>query len=212
MTHVFVSPHPDDAALSCGGLIAGLRDLGQAVTILTVYSGTSAGSSELSGYQRVALGFGSKIMWPSGEVFRRSNISNDVELVPVRGGAPPWAADPERIELTQERANTQARQFWQRASWTRSANITNVETPDRPLADSVPAQGTLDIINLRLADIDWLRGRPERAACRYQAVVDRFPNGSYPPYIAERVARVTGSGVNPPAARSDLTARDACGD
>jgi len=62
-----------------------------------------------------------------------------------------------------------------------------------------------------LADIDWLRGRPERAACRYQAVVDRFPNGSYPPYIAERVARVTGSGVNPPAARSDVNARDACG-
>ena len=25
MTHVFVAPHPDDVALSCGGLIAGLR-------------------------------------------------------------------------------------------------------------------------------------------------------------------------------------------
>jgi tetratricopeptide (TPR) repeat protein len=62
-----------------------------------------------------------------------------------------------------------------------------------------------------LGDIDWLRGRPERAACRYQAVVDRFPNGSYPPYIAQRIARVTGSGVSPPAARSDVTARDACG-
>jgi tetratricopeptide (TPR) repeat protein len=62
-----------------------------------------------------------------------------------------------------------------------------------------------------LADIDWLHGRPERAACRYQAVVDRFPNGSYPPYLAERVARVTGSGASPPAARSDVTARDACG-
>ena len=41
MTHVFVSPHPDDIALSCGGLIASLRELGQNVTILTVYSGTS---------------------------------------------------------------------------------------------------------------------------------------------------------------------------
>ena len=28
MTHVFISPHPDDAALSCGGLIASLRELG----------------------------------------------------------------------------------------------------------------------------------------------------------------------------------------
>ncbi len=39
MTHVFVSPHPDDIALSCGGLVAALRELGQSVTILTVYSG-----------------------------------------------------------------------------------------------------------------------------------------------------------------------------
>ena len=39
MTHVFVAPHPDDVALSCGGLIAGLRELGQNVTILTVFSG-----------------------------------------------------------------------------------------------------------------------------------------------------------------------------
>ena len=46
MTHVFVSPHPDDAALSCGGLIAGLRDLGQAVTILTVFSGTGSSFSD----------------------------------------------------------------------------------------------------------------------------------------------------------------------
>ncbi len=35
MTHVFIAPHPDDVALSCGGLIASLRELGQNVTILT---------------------------------------------------------------------------------------------------------------------------------------------------------------------------------
>ena len=39
MTHVFVAPHPDDVALSCGGLIASLRELGQNVTIITVFSG-----------------------------------------------------------------------------------------------------------------------------------------------------------------------------
>ena len=39
MTHVFVAPHPDDAALSCGGLIASLRELGQNVAIITVFSG-----------------------------------------------------------------------------------------------------------------------------------------------------------------------------
>ena len=42
MTHVFVAPHPDDVALSCGGLIASLRELGQNVTILTVFSGRAA--------------------------------------------------------------------------------------------------------------------------------------------------------------------------
>ena len=39
MSHVFVSPHPDDAALSCGGLIANLRELGQNVVILSVFTG-----------------------------------------------------------------------------------------------------------------------------------------------------------------------------
>lgn len=61
-----------------------------------------------------------------------------------------------------------------------------------------------------LADIDWLRGHPERAACRYRAVIDRFPAGSYPPYIVQRVAQVTNSGVNPPAPRSDVNAVNAC--
>jgi tetratricopeptide (TPR) repeat protein len=55
-----------------------------------------------------------------------------------------------------------------------------------------------------LADIDWLRGRPERAACRYQLVEDRFPEGSYPPYISQRIARVMGSGAMVPSV-------DACG-
>jgi tetratricopeptide (TPR) repeat protein len=63
-----------------------------------------------------------------------------------------------------------------------------------------------------LADVDWLRGRPERAACRYQAVIDRFPASSYPPYIVQRVAQVTSSGVNPPKARADVGAADACDD
>ena len=68
MAHVFVAPHPDDVALSCGGLIASLREIGQNVTILTVFSGSGgAGSngSGLSAYQREALGFGSKAVWPA---------------------------------------------------------------------------------------------------------------------------------------------------
>jgi len=63
-----------------------------------------------------------------------------------------------------------------------------------------------------LADVDWLRGRPERAACRYQAVIDRFPVSSYPPYIAQRVEQVENSGVNLPKAHADVNAVSACGD
>ena len=66
MTHVFVAPHPDDVALSCGGLIASLRELGQAVTIITVYSGGAAPGATLSDYQREVLGFGNKTNYISG--------------------------------------------------------------------------------------------------------------------------------------------------
>ncbi len=171
MTHIFVSPHPDDAALSCGGLIATLRELGQAVTIITVYSGGPGASSDQTDYQRQALGFGTKALWPVGEAFRRSNISADVPVHTAAPGAP-WAADPDRIVLTQERANTQARQFWQRAAWTRTANITNVETAERPLADSVGGQGSLEVVDFQTADTaDIRRAEDERYAWFMEASV-----------------------------------------
>jgi LmbE family N-acetylglucosaminyl deacetylase len=59
VTHVFVSPHPDDAALSCGGLIARLRERGEPVTIVTVFCGPG-NLDRLTPYQRLALGFGSR--------------------------------------------------------------------------------------------------------------------------------------------------------
>jgi LmbE family N-acetylglucosaminyl deacetylase len=55
--HAFIAPHPDDAALSCGGLIAVLRECGEEAAIITVYSGAS-GTGGLTAYQRTALGFG----------------------------------------------------------------------------------------------------------------------------------------------------------
>jgi tetratricopeptide (TPR) repeat protein len=61
-----------------------------------------------------------------------------------------------------------------------------------------------------LADIDWLSGHPERAACRYRAVIERFPAGSYPPYIVQRVAQVTNSGANAPVPRSGVSALESC--
>ncbi len=153
MTHVFISPHPDDVALSCGGLIASLRELGQAVTILTVYSGGPDASHDLADLRRTALGFGNKTHWPLTEAFDRGNVLPDHPDEPV----PAWRADPDRLAATQERANTQARQFWQRASWTRSANITNAATVERPIADDLPGQGTLTVTDVSAADVATLR-------------------------------------------------------
>jgi LmbE family N-acetylglucosaminyl deacetylase len=56
MLHLFLSPHPDDAALSCGGLIELLHVRGERVVIVSVYSGASD-LDTLTPYQREALGF-----------------------------------------------------------------------------------------------------------------------------------------------------------
>lgn len=43
MAHVFVAPHPDDVALSCGGPLPSLRELSQKITMLTVSWGGGEG-------------------------------------------------------------------------------------------------------------------------------------------------------------------------
>jgi LmbE family N-acetylglucosaminyl deacetylase len=139
MTHVFVAPHPDDVALSCGGLIASLRELGQTVTILTVYSGDTA-SERLSPYQREALGFGSKAMWPATEAFNRADIEADW---PTAVLVPAWAADEDRLDATQTDADQAAKRFWQRSSWYRRASIRNESLADQPVVDDLPTQGAV---------------------------------------------------------------------
>ena len=139
MTHVFVAPHPDDVALSCGGLIASLRELGQTVTILTVFSGDGA-SGRLSPYQREALGFGSKAMWPATEAFNRADIEADW---PTAVLVPSWAADEDRLDATQTDADQAAKRFWQRSSWYRRASIRNESLADQPVVDDLPTQGAV---------------------------------------------------------------------
>ena len=139
MTHVFVAPHPDDVALSCGGLIASLRELGQNVAIITVFSG-SGDSSPLTGYQREALGFGSKALWPATEAFNRASIRADY---PNDIDAPPWAATAERLDATQDDADAAAKRFWQRSSWYRRASIRNKPLAGQPLIDDTPTQGAV---------------------------------------------------------------------
>jgi LmbE family N-acetylglucosaminyl deacetylase len=157
MTHVFIAPHPDDVALSCGGLVASLRELGQSVTILTVYSGGPGSGSEMADYQREALGFGTKTLWPNSQAFNRSNIAAEYPVAVSTGVGAPWEADPARVAVTQDRANTQARQFWQRAAWTRSANITNAGHDGRPLRDDIPTQGTLASYDFDALDATAMR-------------------------------------------------------
>ncbi len=141
MSHVFVAPHPDDVALSCGGLIASLRELGQNVTILTVFSGSGDGGP-LTGYQREALGFGSKAVWPNTEAFNRAAIRSDFPTG-TAAGAPPWAATEDRLEATQADADAAAKRFWQRSSWYRRASIRNRPLAGQPLIDDVPTQGAV---------------------------------------------------------------------
>jgi len=141
MTHVFVAPHPDDVALSCGGLIASLRELGQNVAILTVYSGTGS-SDALTPYQREALGFGSKAVWPNSEAFNRANVANDFPG-PTAEERAPWLAEADRLDATQADADASARRFWQRASWYRRADIHDRAQAGQPLMDDVSQQGAL---------------------------------------------------------------------
>jgi LmbE family N-acetylglucosaminyl deacetylase len=157
MTHVFVAPHPDDVALSCGGLIASLRELGQNVTILTVFSGNGANDG-LTPYQREALGFGSKALWPSTEAFNRADILPDYPIWPA------WLADEEGLESTQVEADAAAKRFWQRSSWYRRASIRAESLAGQPVIDDLPTQGavlTEDIMDAAAAGDLMARRRLE---------------------------------------------------
>ena len=139
MTHVFVAPHPDDVALSCGGLIASLRELGQNVTILTLYSG-SGNAEQLTPYQREALGFGSKAAWPVSEAFNRAHLQADF---PGDAAAAPWQATKEGLDATQGEADAAAKRFWQRSSWYRRARIHNESLAGQPVIDDLATQGAV---------------------------------------------------------------------
>jgi LmbE family N-acetylglucosaminyl deacetylase len=140
MTHVFVAPHPDDVALSCGGLIASLRELGQTVSIITVFSGNGEPGQPVSSYQREALGFGTKTMWPATEAFNRSSILADY---PTAAVVPQWIADPDQLEATQSDADASAKRFWQRASWYRRASVHAEPLAGQALEDDISTQGAV---------------------------------------------------------------------
>jgi LmbE family N-acetylglucosaminyl deacetylase len=139
MTHVFVAPHPDDVALSCGGLIASLRELGQNVAIITVFSGNGE-VGDPTDYQREALGFGSKTLWPVTEAFNRRSILADY---PTAAAAASWAATEEGLVATQDDADAAAKRFWQRSSWYRRASVRNRSLAGQAVIDELPTQGAI---------------------------------------------------------------------
>src|SRR5258706_935259 len=174
MTHVFVAPHPDDVALSCGGLIAGLRELGQNVTILTVFSGSGSGeggggdgSDTLTTYQREALGYGSKTIWPVSEAFNRSHIAADYPVYGDPDLLPAWAATDDRLEATQTDADAAAKRFWQRSSWYRRASIRSESLAGQPIMDTLSTQGAVttdDLVDAAAAGDLMARRRLEAEA------------------------------------------------
>src|SRR5262249_30216559 len=127
------------AALSCGGLIASLRELGQNVAIVTLYSGTGSADG-LTQYQREALGFGSKTVWPVTQAFNRAHLEADY---PEDSSQAPWQATQDRLAASRADADGAARRFWQRSSWYRRANIHNEGLAGQPLIDDLPTQGAV---------------------------------------------------------------------
>jgi LmbE family N-acetylglucosaminyl deacetylase len=85
VAHVFVSPHPDDAALSCGGLIASLRARGEMVEIITIFCGPGP-LDRLTPYQQLALGFGAQEEPRPGD--------HTEAVAPAGATAPAPAAEP----------------------------------------------------------------------------------------------------------------------
>lgn len=104
MTHVFVSPHPDDAALSCGGLIAALRARGEPVAILTIFCGPGP-LDRLSPYQRLALGFGRRRKWQPGDDDTRTEGEADPGPEPAEDdGEPPRPAEVMAVRRAEDEA------------------------------------------------------------------------------------------------------------
>src|SRR5204863_6495435 len=126
----------------------GLRELGQNVAIVTVFAGAGstddgASGDHLSTYQREALGYGSKTMWPVSEAFNRSHISADYPVYGDPDALPAWAATDDRLAATQTDADAAAKRFWQRSSWYRRASIRSQPLAGQRLMDEVSTQGAV---------------------------------------------------------------------
>lgn len=87
--HLILSPHPDDAVLSCGGTLARLRRLGHQVTVVTVFAGEPA-KTELAPFARrhVELWGGVANPW-------RLRQAEDVQALRVLGARGMYGQHPD---------------------------------------------------------------------------------------------------------------------
>jgi LmbE family N-acetylglucosaminyl deacetylase len=125
---LFVSPHPDDIALSCGGLILSLLTMDHEIDIVTLFSG-SGRYERLTPYQQLALGFGAQDRW---------------EPNPTEGGANADAhGDPDAAVTTAETVPTPAEVMTLRREEDRAyarlvgVNIVHLDLPDAVFRDYV---------------------------------------------------------------------------
>ena len=169
MTHVFVAPHPDDVALSCGGLIASLRELGQTVD----------DPDRLLGRRRV--GPADAVPARGARLRLEGAVADHRGVQPLRHrrptGRPPRSSRPgppneDRLEATQADADAAAKRFWQRSSWYRRASIRNESLADQPVIDDVPTQGAVytdEIVDAAIAGDLMARRRLEDERFAYFA-------------------------------------------
>jgi LmbE family N-acetylglucosaminyl deacetylase len=77
--HTYLSPHLDDAALSCGGAIHRHTAAGGTVLVVTIFAGEADTETELSPFAQVQHGYWGNPPWPMA--LRRAEVSAAMVLL-----------------------------------------------------------------------------------------------------------------------------------
>jgi LmbE family N-acetylglucosaminyl deacetylase len=88
--HLFVSPHYDDVALSCGGLVARLASFGERVRVVTVFGG--APPDELSPFAQFQHD-----RWGTGDAAVDRRRAEDARAMAILGAGYAWLDFPDAI-------------------------------------------------------------------------------------------------------------------
>ena len=131
MRALFVSPHPDDIALSCGGLILSLLSAEHEIDIVTLFSGCGA-HERLTPYQQLALGFGAQDRWVAEPSDRHADPAEAGAATAADAHAAshgPVPTPAEVMQLRREEDRAYARLL--------GVNIVHLDLPDAVFRDYV---------------------------------------------------------------------------